>query len=103
MNVSCWSSLESTSNSSISLPDSLNSFSEGTYQKIALFDWDDTLFCTKYLENHQINYSDIFSFDKTLDDFCGYLKREFDELEKVSLLYMFIFYFFRQFLTSLMN
>lgn len=83
MSASSIDSFESTSNSS-STPESLSIFNQTFQQSIALFDWDDTLFCTKYMEIHELNYSDIFSCSKSLDDFCPFLTGELKELENVS-------------------
>jgi hypothetical protein len=48
---------------------------------ISIFDWDDTLFCTKYFDTFNLNYSDIFSFKTSLQDFNPYLLNELKELE----------------------
>jgi hypothetical protein len=48
---------------------------------ISIFDWDDTLFCTKYFDTFNLNYSDIFSFKTSLQDFNPYLLNELKDLE----------------------
>ena len=48
---------------------------------ISIFDWDDTLFCTKYFDTFNLNYSDIFSFKTSLQDSNPYLLNELKELE----------------------
>lgn len=53
------------------------------YQKVAIFDWDDTLFCTKYLDALEINLLDLFSFKISLENNFSYLVTEFNELENV--------------------
>ncbi len=50
---------------------------------IALFDWDDTLFCTKYFEILQVDHKLIFSESKSIEDFGMYLIYELQALEEV--------------------
>ena len=50
-------------------------------KRIAIFDWDDTLFCTKYLETFQLNFTDIFSFKYSLEETNPYLLNQLKELE----------------------
>jgi hypothetical protein len=52
---------------------------------VAIFDWDDTLFCTKYLELLQIDCKKIFSEEKALEDYGTYLIHEMQTLEEVKL------------------
>lgn len=82
MSASSIDSFESTLNS-LSTPESLSRFCAFN-ETVVLFDWDDTLFATKYLEIHDLNYTDIFSFSKSVEDFCGFLMNELKELENVS-------------------
>lgn len=87
MSATSFDSLESTYNSSSS-PESLSHFNLSPYQKVALFDWDDTLFCTKYMEIHELNYNEIFSCAKSLEDFGSFLTGELKELENVFLFFI---------------
>jgi hypothetical protein len=48
---------------------------------IAIFDWDDTLMCTNYLETFSINYSDIFKFNISLEQINPHLLKELSILE----------------------
>jgi hypothetical protein len=52
--------------------------------KIALFDWDNTLFCTQYLDMLQLDYKNIFSEKKSLEEVGTYLIYEIQNLEEVS-------------------
>jgi|LauGreDrversion4_2_1035121.scaffolds.fasta_scaffold712088_1 hypothetical protein len=73
--------------------DSLNtSYSEFSEEKIqeeendltvALFDWDDTLFCTCYFEMLQIDCKKIFSEGGSLENYGAYLNYEMQSLERV--------------------
>ena len=56
---------------------------------ISIFDWDDTLFCTKYFDTFNLNYSDIFSFKTSLQDSNPYLLNELKDLEN-SILNLFL-------------
>lgn len=76
------SSFESTTtNSEISLKYSTEM--ESQLQTVILFDWDDTLFCTKYLGLHGLNYNEIFSCQSSLEDLCCYVNSELKDLEQV--------------------
>lgn len=55
---------------------------------VALFDWDDTLFCTCYFEMLQIDCKKIFSNEKSLEDYGAYLTYEMQTLEQVYLIYL---------------
>lgn len=77
--ISCESTYTNSSHVS-----SVKNFSIDSKQSVALFDWDDTLFCTKYIENMQINLTDIFSFKISFEDNYSYLVAEFKDLENVS-------------------
>lgn len=68
---------------------SLRNFDPNSTQNVAIFDWDDTLFCTKYIETLQLNLQDIFSFKLSFEDNYSYLVSEFKELEEVSDLNLF--------------
>jgi hypothetical protein len=50
---------------------------------VALFDWDDTLFCTRYFEMLQIDCKKIFCGQKSLEDYGAYLTYEMQTLEEV--------------------
>jgi hypothetical protein len=75
---------------------SLNtSFSESSEEKfqeeenditVALFDWDDTLFCTCYFEMLQIDCKKIFSEEESLENYGAYLTYEMQTLEEVNIL-----------------
>ncbi len=52
---------------------------------VAIFDWDDTLFCTRYFEMLQIDAKKIFAEEKSLEDYGAYLVYEMQTLEEVSL------------------
>lgn len=77
--ISCESTYTSLSQNS-----SLKNFSPNSTQKVAIFDWDDTLFCTKYVETLQMNIVDIFSFKISFEENFSYLVSEFNDLENVS-------------------
>jgi len=51
--------------------------------KIVIFDWDNTLFCTKYLEMLNADYDSIFNGRSCLEDLGGYLLDEISVLERV--------------------
>lgn len=57
-----------------------------TFQhKIIIFDWDNTLFCTKYLEMLNPDFESIFSGRSCLEDLGSYLMDEISNLERVKL------------------
>jgi hypothetical protein len=58
-----------------------NPYEKTIEKRIAIFDWDDTLFCTKYLETFQLNFTDIFSFKYSLEETNPYLLNQLKELE----------------------
>ena len=62
--------------------DKLPSLYQHAYQ-IVIFDWDNTLFCTKYLEMLNPDYDAIFSGRKCLEDYGSYLLDEIQVLEGV--------------------
>ena len=49
---------------------------------LLIFDFDDTLFCTKYFDSFSLPYSDIFSFKVSLEEINPCLFKEIKELEK---------------------
>lgn len=51
-------------------------------KKLVIFDFDDTLFCTKYLDTFSLSYQDIFSFKTSLEEINLFLFKELIELEK---------------------
>jgi hypothetical protein len=78
------SSNSSATSTTISPLNSPNPFINLPYQQkkyIAIFDWDDTLMCTNYLETFSINYSDIFKFNKKLEQINPFLLKELSSLE----------------------
>lgn len=87
MHEQTLSSFDSTNNTEISPKSSTEM--EPQLKTIVLFDWDDTLFCTKYLNMHNLNYNDIFSFKASIEEVCCYLNTELRELEQVIIFYLF--------------
>lgn len=75
---------EETLNTSYSEPDERKLLQTKQDTTVAIFDWDDTLFCTKYLEMLQIDCKKIFSEEKSLEDYGAYLIREMQTLEEVN-------------------
>ena len=51
--------------------------------KVVIFDWDDTLFSTCYLEIFQLDYKSIFSEQKAIDEVGTFLLNEIQSLEEV--------------------
>lgn len=51
-------------------------------KKLVIFDFDDTLFCTKYFDTFSLSYQDIFSFKTSLEEINLCLFKELIELEK---------------------
>ena len=51
-------------------------------KKLVIFDFDDTLFCTKYFDTFSLSYQDIFSFKTSLEEINLFLFKELVELEK---------------------
>ena len=49
---------------------------------LLIFDFDDTLFCTKYLDSFSLPYKDIFDFQLSLEQANPCLFKEVKELEK---------------------
>ena len=49
---------------------------------LIIFDFDDTLFCTKYFETFSISYQNIFSFQTSLEEINFCLFKELDTLQK---------------------
>ena len=77
-----FSILQSTnSDSTTTANSSPNPYEKKLEKRIAIFDWDDTLFCTKYLETFQLNFTDIFSFKYSLEETNPYLLNQLKELE----------------------
>ena len=50
---------------------------------LLIFDFDDTLFCTKYLDSYSLPYQDIFTYKISLEQTNPCLFKEIKELEKV--------------------
>jgi hypothetical protein len=50
---------------------------------VVIFDWDDTLFCTKYLNMHEVDYKALFSEQKSIEEVSKYLSYELQSLEDV--------------------
>ncbi len=50
---------------------------------IAIFDWDNTLFCTDYLDMLQLDYKAIFSEQISVEQIGAYLRDEIQKLEEV--------------------
>jgi len=53
--------------------------------KAVIFDWDNTLFCTSYLEMFQLDYKSIFSEQKSIEENGTFLLYEIQSLEEVRL------------------
>jgi hypothetical protein len=51
--------------------------------KVVIFDWDDTLFCTKYLDLHVSDYKQLFEEKISIDQLGMYLNHELQSLEEV--------------------
>lgn len=66
-----------------SLGSSVKNYDTKGTQRVAIFDWDDTLFCTKYIEALQLNLVDIFTFKTSFEENYSYLKKEFEDLQNV--------------------
>lgn len=49
---------------------------------LIIFDFDDTLFCTKYFDTFSLSYQDIFSCKVSLEEINPCLVRELKELER---------------------
>ena len=52
---------------------------------LLIFDFDDTLFCTNYLDSFSLPYKDIFDFQISLEQCNPYLFKEIEELEQTLL------------------
>ena len=52
---------------------------------LLIFDFDDTLFCTKYLDTFALSYQDIFTCKVSLEQINSCLAREIKELESTIL------------------
>ena len=52
---------------------------------LLIFDFDDTLFCTKYLDTFALSYQDIFNRRISLEQMNSCLAREIKELESAIL------------------
>ena len=77
-----YSTFQSTnSDSTRTANSSPNPYEKTLEKRIAIFDWDDTLFCTKYLETFQLNFTDIFSFKYSLEETNPYLLNQLKDLE----------------------
>ena len=70
-------------------------FKEESQSKIAIFDWDNTLFCTDYFDMLQLDYKGIFSEKKSIEEVGSYLLHELQSLEEVK--YFLIKFYFRKF------
>jgi hypothetical protein len=53
--------------------------------QVVIFDWDNTLFCTSYLEIFKIDYKSIFSEKISIDEVGSFLLGEIQSLEEVFL------------------
>ena len=49
---------------------------------LLIFDFDDTLFCTKYFDSFSLPYQDIFTYKISLEQVNNWLFKEIKELEK---------------------
>jgi hypothetical protein len=51
--------------------------------RIAIFDWDNTLFCTDYFALHIKEYKELFEERVSIESFGKFLSYEFQCLEEV--------------------
>ena len=63
--------------------------SPATPKTLLIFDFDDTLFCTKYFDSFSLPYLDIFTFKISLEEINPCLFKEIKELEK-SIIELFV-------------
>jgi len=56
---------------------------ENENRKIAIFDWDNTLFCTEYFDMLKLDYKSIFAEKTSVEDVGAYLVYELRSLEEV--------------------
>ena len=61
--------------------DTSSTSAELSEKTIIIFDFDDTLFCTKYLETFSLCYEDIFKSKVSLEELNPCLYKEIKELE----------------------
>ena len=54
----------------------------GIQKTLLIFDFDDTLFCTKYFDSFSLPYQDIFTYKISLEQINPCLFKEMKELEK---------------------
>jgi hypothetical protein len=78
---------EESRNTHDSDSEDIKSFQDGEDITVTIFDWDNTLFCTQYLEILQVDIKKIFSNEKSLEDFGAYLNHEMQFLEEVNKLF----------------
>jgi len=52
-------------------------------EKVIIFDWDDTIFCTEYLKRYKLNYKSLFNQEYSLDTHFPFLMDELKMLEAV--------------------
>lgn len=57
---------------------------EKTVRNVILFDWDNTLFCTDYLNTHKVDFKALFKESVSLESFGGFLSQEIRSLEQVT-------------------
>jgi hypothetical protein len=76
---------EESLNTSDSDGDQIRSHDEAEELSVALFDWDNTLFCTGYLEMLQVDCKKVFSEEKSIESFGAYLSYELQALEEVKI------------------
>lgn len=81
---------EESLNTSDSDGDQIRSEYESEEVCVALFDWDNTLFCTGYLEMLQVDYKKVFSEEKSIESFGAYLCYELQSLEEVDKIVIFV-------------
>jgi hypothetical protein len=52
-------------------------------KRVAIFDWDNTLYCTQYFELHIKDYKEIFEERASIESFGNFLTYELQILEEV--------------------
>ena len=57
--------------------------SSSNVHKIAIFDWDNTLFSTQYFQMHIKDYRDLFDEKVSIESFGNFLSYELQLLEEV--------------------
>lgn len=51
---------------------------------VAIFDWDNTLFCTEYLDLFKIDYKKLFQEQMSIDQIANFLGKDLETLQDVN-------------------